>query len=288
MKGSHRSNIVSGFTGIVILAMLTVGCESMQQALSGMSKPSADIAGVRLANLTAQKIDLLFDVDVSNPYQVPLPLTNMTYSLASGGTPFLDGAADVSGTIPAGGSKRLTVPASVTFSKLMTALSGVQPGQVVPYDASLDLSVDAPGVGPLSLPLRKRGEVPVPAVPKVRLAGVDFKELSFNQAAATVNLEVENTNAFNVDLKQLGYDLNLAGSRVATGGVQEAVALKSGQAGSIAIPIQFSPAQFGLAMFNMLRGQGADYAIEGDMQFDTPYGSLSMPYSRSGETNLTR
>jgi LEA14-like dessication related protein len=214
-----------------------------------------------------------------------MPLTNLNYSLASGSSEFLTGNADVAGSVPAGGSKRITVPATVTFVTLANALGGVKPGSVVPYDAKMDLSVDAP-LGPVSLPIRKKGEVPVPAVPKVELTSVQWKNLTLSEASAVLKLKVENTNDFNLDLNKLAYALQLGGQSIAAGGVDKSVAFSKGQAREIEIPVSFSPSNLGLAAFNMLRGQGADYAIGGDMAVDTPFGPLKMPYQRTGQTTF--
>lgn len=271
---------------LTVAAMSIGGCDAVKSALATSPKPSASIAGVHMADLSLQKVDLLFDVDVTNPYSVPLPLTNLNYSLASGASEFLTGKADVAGSVPAGGSRRLTVPATVTFVTLMNAIGGVKPGSVVPYDAKLDLSVDAPVIGALNVPMRKSGQVPVPAVPKVELTSMQWKNLTLSEASAVMKLKVENTNDFNLDLNKLAYALQLGGQSIAAGGVDKSVSLAKGQAREIEIPVSFSPSNLGLAAFNMLRGKGADYAIGGDMTVGTPFGPLNMPYQRSGQTTF--
>ncbi|QNN24818.1 LEA type 2 family protein [Planctomycetales bacterium ZRK34] len=279
----HRRTLLSLVVALMLLA--TGGCETVQSVLNNSPKPGASVAGVRLADLSLQKVDLLFDVDVSNPYSVPLPLTNLNYALASGGNEFLSGKADVAGSVPAGGSKRVTVPATVTFVSLANTLGAVKPGSVLPYDAKMNLSVDAP-LGPVSLPIRKSGQLPVPAVPKVELASMQWKTLTLSEAAAVMKLNVENTNQFDIDLGKLGYALQLGGKSIAAGGVDKSVSFGKGQTREIEIPISFSPSNLGLAALNMLRGKGASYSIGGDMAVNTPFGPMNMPYQRSGQTTF--
>ncbi|MCX5660185.1 MAG: LEA type 2 family protein [Planctomycetota bacterium] len=274
------------FSLLALFLALASGCSTLTAMLD--ARPSASIKGVKLADFNAQGVNLLFDVEVSNPYEVPLPLANMGYSLASGAQPFLTGKADVAGTIPAKQSKRLTVPAAVNFAGLLKALGGVKPGSVVPYAASLDLSVSPPGVGPLSLPLKHEGEIPVPAVPEVQLTSVSWKNLSFEDATAVLKLNIKNTNSFAVDLAKLSYGLSLGGTKVAESSLASPAKFAAGGASDIEIPLSVKPINLGLAAFNMLRGSGANYEMAGLMNLGTPYGPLEMPYTKNGKTTFKR
>ena len=68
-------------TTVLILSLLclvaTSGCESM---LEMIRKPGARIDGVRLDGLSLEKVDLVFDIDVSNPYSFDIPLVNLDYA----------------------------------------------------------------------------------------------------------------------------------------------------------------------------------------------------------------
>jgi hypothetical protein len=48
--------------------------------------------------------------------------------------------------------------------RMLSALRGVRPGSKIPYNAELGLSVDAPGLGPIRLPLKKEGELVLPTI----------------------------------------------------------------------------------------------------------------------------
>ena len=128
-----------------------------------MEKPSARIAGVKIEDVSVTDATMLFDVNVSNPYSVPLPLSNIDYALASRGQQFLTGKADVQGTVPARGSKSLGVPIKINYLKLIRAVKGARPGAKIPYKADLGLSVDAPVAGPLRVPMSKDGELALPS-----------------------------------------------------------------------------------------------------------------------------
>jgi len=154
------TNTVRMTASVLVVVLLAAGCSSMP-------KPTAEIVNASLVNLSLDSAELLFDVEVSNPYLIPLPLLDADYALASNGVGFLSGEAPLTGTIPSGESKVLPLPVTIDFLQLMDALDGVIPGSVVPYDADLGLSVDAPLMGRLRLPMARQGEITVPTLRKI-------------------------------------------------------------------------------------------------------------------------
>lgn len=271
----------------LLLVLPSLGCETLGSVLKGLDKPQASIASARLSDLDAQSVTLDFDVEVLNPYAVPLPLTALRYDLASTGAPFLTGEAPLSGSVPARGRKTVTLPTRVAFNDLLAALSGVRPGQVVPYDAGLTLSVDAPGVGPIELPLRQSGELPVPAPPAVSLASLDWDELSLTNARAVMRLDVTNTNEFPLDLGSMDTALKLAGRDIGSTSIREALRLGAGETGTLEVPLSFSPISFGAGLLAILQGANADYALDGSVKGSTPFGPIELPFARSGRAPLT-
>ena len=269
---------------LALLLLTSTGCETVKSVLAGMDKPSASISGVRLQGLTLDSATLVFDVDVSNPYTVPLPLVNVAYGLSSKGSKFLDGTADVQGSVPAKGTKTIQLPATVAFSSLLKSVSGVKLGSIVPYTAELGLSVDAPAVGRLTLPIKKEGELPIPTVPSVDLQSVQWKSLTLQNAEAVLKLNVVNNNEFPVDLSKIAYSLSLSNTQIISTSLGKAAAFGKGGSATLDIPISLKPANLGIAAFNMLTGKGAGYSINGLMDVTTPFGPMNLPFERKGNT----
>jgi len=272
---------------VLLVACVALGCESVSSIIEGLDRPTARVTGVSFGDLSAESVSLNFDVEVSNPYGVALPLTEISYALASDDQPFVSGDAKLSGTVPARGRRTISLPATVQFRQLLSTLSGVRPGEVVPYDASMKLAVDAPAAGRLELPVRKQGELPVPAVPQVRVAGVTWDKLSWREARATVRIDLVNTNQFSLGLKNLQYDLALAGANVGEAALSQSVNMSPGESATLEAPISFSPISMGMAVFNVLKGQSADYRLRGRIDADTPFGPIALPYDSSGTAPLS-
>jgi LEA14-like dessication related protein len=285
----RRPSWVGGLASLLLAITLAApGCESLRGLLDTAEKPSVRVTGVRFQDLSLESLKLVFDTEVTNPYQVPLPLVNLDYSLSSAGKEFLAGKAPVQGSIPPKGSQVVPLPAALSFAPVLKVLEGVAPGSVVPYEAGLKLSVDAPAVGVLTLPLSHSGSLPIPAIPEVHLAQVEWKSLSVDSASAVIHLTVKNTNQFPVDLQKLAFGLSLADAKVGEVGFGEPTKFEAGGQATLRIPVSLSLKGLGLGAFNLLKGEGTGYRIEGDMGLGTPFGPLSMPLVRSGTTKLTR
>ncbi len=160
---------------IVSLVVLLAGCDMAQQALMGMKKPTASLKGIGFGDISLEAATLLFDVEIENPYSVDLPLLKMDYAVASGTSKLFSGKTDVATTIPAGGKQVVSLPAAISYTDLVKAFKGFKPGSPIPYNADLGLSVKAPAVGDIRLPLNKTGELAVPSMPGID--SVNWREL---------------------------------------------------------------------------------------------------------------
>jgi LEA14-like dessication related protein len=256
---------------------------------SGCAKPSARLVGISVSEISPDSVTLAVDVDVTNPNLLPLPMANLDYKLASGVATFLSGEAPLEGAVPGMGSKTFTLPVTLKYAELLSRLKGVTPGMVVPYDAEVGLSVDLPVLGMTRFPLAKSGELPIPAMPKVSIRDIAWSTVSLNETAGVVTLNVENPNAFALNLQKLNYGLSLGGVEVAKSSLAEVVAFEAnGGAGTVQIPITFSPKELGLGVLRMLGGSESAYGLSGTMAVDTPYGKMSLPINAIGRAGFKR
>ena len=163
-----KSNLV---VAMVLAAFFFTSCETMQEALN-LQKPTARMTGLKFENVKLDSATLLFDVEVDNPYPVALPLMNLDYGLSSGAEEFLNGNAELQTTVPAKSKKTVSLPANINYLDMLKALKGIRPGSKIPYKADLGLSVDAPALGLMRLPLKKEGEIVLPTVSDIDAKGI--------------------------------------------------------------------------------------------------------------------
>jgi LEA14-like dessication related protein len=162
------------------LVILLSGCDVAQQLLAGAKKPTASLKGLSFGNISLDSATLLFDVEVTNPYAVELPLLNMDYAVATGSNKLFSGKANIASTIPANGSKVVSLPAKIGYVDVAKAFMGMKTGSSIPYNADLGLSFNAPVIGEMRLPLNKSGELKVPSLPDV--SQTDWQKLLLEKA----------------------------------------------------------------------------------------------------------
>lgn len=269
---------------LMALFFLFTSCGSLKELADGLERPSASVVDYELSDLSLDAAEVVFDIRIKNPYRASLPLVNLNYELASQGDAFLSGEADVAGSIPAKKSKIIQVPARIAFPELLETLTQIRPGQVLPLGANFTLSVDAPVAGRLQLPLRSSFELPIPTLPEIDIQSIKWDDFGLTEISARMNLRIHNLNEFPLDLEQLTYGLTLGGSEILSSQLREATSLNAQERGKLSIPLAFSPVNLGSAVLNMLKGEGATYALEGDMNLTTPYGDLTSPFTAIGET----
>ncbi len=150
---------------VCIGALLGVlaGCTSMEESLE-LRKPTATLVGVRLQEATLRTATLVFDVNIVNYYPVTVPLIGFRYSVASAGRTFLVGSSEARVNLPANGQRTVGLPATIDYLGALTALNNVKPGAIIPYEAGLDLTVQTPRLGPLTLSLSRAGDLSLPTI----------------------------------------------------------------------------------------------------------------------------
>lgn len=157
--------------GMFLAVFFITSCETVNQVLN-LQKPTAQMTGLMFENVMLESATLLFDIEVNNPYPVALPLMNLDYGLSSGADPFLTGSCELQTMVPAKSKKTVSLPAKINYLDMLKALKGIKPGTKIPYKADLGLSVDAPALGLIRLPLKKEGEVALPTI-----SGTDIKDI---------------------------------------------------------------------------------------------------------------
>ena len=141
------------------------GCSALSELTA--ARPALALKEVAFGDIDLQTATLLFDVEVDNPYSVPLPLLNLDYTLTSGDHPLFGGNADIRTTIPAHQKQIVTLPVTLSYTDVLNAFStlkDVRPGSMIPYEATVAIVSEAPILGAIRIPIQKAGRLKVPAL----------------------------------------------------------------------------------------------------------------------------
>ncbi|XP_065860876.1 uncharacterized protein [Euphorbia lathyris] len=271
-----------GFMGKVKDFIQDIG-EKIEGAI-GFGKPTADISGIHVPKINLDMADFVVDVLIKNPNPVPIPLIDINYLIESDGRKLISGLIPDAGTINAHGEETVKIPITLIFDDIRNTYAEIKTGDVIPYRIKVDLIVDVPVFGRLTLPLEKSGEVPIPHKPDVDIEKIHFERFSLEETVAILHLRLENMNDFDLGLNQLDYEVWLC--EVSIGGAELAKASKLEKKGisSVQVPITFKPKDFGSALWDMMRGKGTGYSMKGNIHVDTPFGAMKLPISKEGGT----
>lgn len=250
----------------------------------GFGKPTADVTGIHIPSISLEKADIVVDVLIKNPNPVPIPLVDIDYLIESDGRKLVSGLIPDAGTIHAHGEETVNIPVTLIYDDIKNTYDDIKPGSIIPYRIKVDLIVDVPVFGRLTLPLEKTGEIPIPYKPDVDLEKIHFERFSFEETVAALHLKLENKNDFDLALNALDYEVWLCD--VSIGGAELSKSAKIEKTGItyIDVPITFRPKDFGSALWDMIRGRGTGYTFKGHIDVDTPFGAMKLPISKEGGT----
>ncbi|KAI6696046.1 hypothetical protein NL676_023756 [Syzygium grande] len=240
----------------------------------GFGKPTADVAGIHIPSINLKKLELVVDVLIKNPNPVPIPLIDINYLIESDGRKLVSGLIPDAGTIHAHGEETVKIPVNLIYDDIKTTYADIKPGSIIPYKVKVELIIDVPVFGRLTLPLEKTGEIPIPYKPDIDVEKIHFERFSFEETVAVLHLKLENKNDFDLGLKDLDYEIWLGDVSIGGAELSDSTTIDKNGISKLLIPINFRPKDFG----------GTGYTMKGNINADTPFGAMKLPISKEGGT----
>lgn len=250
----------------------------------GFGKPTADVAGIHIPSINLERAEIVVDILIKNPNPVPIPLIDINYLIESDGRKLISGLIPDAGTIHAHGEETVKIPVVLIYDDVKNTYDEIKPGSIIPYKVKVDLIVDVPILGRLTLPLEKTGEIPIPYKPDIDVEKIQFQKFSFEETVAVLHLKLENKNDFELGLKDLDYEIWLADLSIASADLADSTKIDKNGIAKILIPITFRPKDFGSALWDMIRGRGTGYTMKGNIHVETPFGAMKLPIDKEGGT----
>lgn len=250
----------------------------------GFGKPTADVSAIHIPSINLEKAEIVVDVLIKNPNPVPIPLIDINYLIESDGRKLISGLIPDAGTIHAHGEETVKIPVKLIYDDIKSTYHDIKPGSIIPYRIKVDLIVDVPVFGRLTLPLEKTGEIPIPYKPDVDIEKIHFQRFSFEETVAILHLRLENKNDFELGLKDLDCEVWLSDVSIGSTDLSEFTPIDKNGISHVDLPITFRPKDFGSALWDMIRGRGTGYTIKGNIHVNTPFGEMKLPIVKEGGT----
>jgi len=225
---------------LLLPALFLGGCASMQRlAASAFAPPRLQLDQVRIAEVDLVGTTVVLDFTIDNPNDLALRVTSATWRLQVEGAQVSEGTLPGGLTLPARGQAPLAMTVRLRWADVTRLAEQVRHQTQVAYRIDGAVSVETP-VGLVSPKFKHQGQVPVPRLPSLRLAGVSADMRSLTDLELGLTLEVENPNAFPIPGATLRFDLLVNDVPVATGHEATLSQLGAGGEARLQVPIEVS------------------------------------------------
>ncbi|KAL4631765.1 hypothetical protein ACB092_04G002000 [Castanea dentata] len=139
--------------------------------------------------------------------------------------------------------------------------------------------------------IKNPNPVPIPLIDTNHLIESDGRKLisglipdagtiQAHETVAVLHLKLETKNDFDLGLNDLDYEVWLCDESIGSVDLQKSANLVKIGITYIDIPITFRPKDFSSALWDMIRGKGTGYSMKGNINVDTPFGSMKLPITK--------
>jgi LEA14-like dessication related protein len=122
--------------------------------------------------------------------------------------------------------------------------------------------------------------------PDVRFAGLSVGSMSKQGAALDVDLAVTNPNGYALGVRELTYRLSIAEAPAGEGAIAQTLSVPAHATAEVSLPLSVSFEPLKASALEMALTGRIAYAIEGEVVFTTPLGSVRRPYRHEGRLSL--
>jgi LEA14-like dessication related protein len=236
-----------------------------------MERPEVQQVSPRIRGVDFQGLDMAFDVDVNNPYPLPIKTPRFRYGIDIEGSRFFDSEAASQLNLPAMGVGTVTLPVRLSYVDMLRTYRNLADAPEAAYTLRGALIMPVLGRS-FEVPVSHSGTVPILRPPTFSNIDVNLANISLLKTRINAEAAMKNPNAFALGIKNLGYALKLGG--VELGGLKATTGstLEAGQTGRLSLSGEISAAS---AIVNMIKGGnlgGAEIVPSGKIQ--TPYGPV--------------
>ncbi|KAI3800554.1 hypothetical protein L1987_28645 [Smallanthus sonchifolius] len=136
----------------------------VSDTVASMAKPEATLTDVDLKGVALDSVTYNAKVNVSNPYSTPIPIGEIRYVLKSSGSVIATGTIPDPGSLKGSGDTLLDVEIKVPHSVLLSLVKDIAVDWDIDYELQVNLVVDLPLIGDISIPVSSTGEIKLPSL----------------------------------------------------------------------------------------------------------------------------
>lgn len=249
-----------------VLLFGSAGCTLLSQFLRGEppKEPTAQITGARIEAVSFSEIDMVFDLEVSNPNEIEVSLAGFDYDLELNDRPFLNGVKEEGFSLSAGGSTVIELPVTFVYREIFELITSVPEDRETPYALEVGFTFDVPTLGDVRVTARREGVVPVVELPSLRLGSLRMEAVDFSGASMLLTATVENPNSFGGRLTEVSFAFFVDNSAWTSGELSGGYEIAPRSTAEMELPIYIDFLALGRSARRLLIGEAEfPYRLEG-------------------------
>jgi LEA14-like dessication related protein len=275
----------------LLVLLLLAGCAANKGTIRGLFRqPEVAVDRISLAGFDLEKASVILDLAVLNPNPVSVRLREIGYRLSvnSSDREIVSATNRTPVEIAAGGTSLVPFPLVLRYAEI-TNLDWTATNLPYVFEGT---AVADTLVGPVSLPFRKEGAVPIPRLPVVRLEKLEALNFSPLQlkAAFEVTVSLSNRNPFPLAVKNLDYSLSLDANVLSKGRTSDqSIALSPKSTGRVFILVDVDLSRLRDVASAVIRGTAVKFGFSGSYNMDgAAVPSKEFGYSDQGEMTVKK
>ncbi len=276
------------FVLMLCFSSLMLGCAMIKKVQeSGLYQdPKIEFEDIQLTALSLDAVSLDLSLSVDNPNSLPISVAGVDYLIKINGKQLVAGQKNEALQVAASMKSPVSLPLSLKFKDLANIGKGLLSQDEMLYLAEASVRIDIPLLGVRTFNVSREGRFPIPKPPAIHVKNFKVERLGFFDADVTIDLEVDNSNGFSIDVTSLDYALDVSGARWVKGQLPKAIQLPAKGVQVVQVPINLRFADVGASLVSLLTsGEALTYQLSGLMNVDTSLPllkNLSLPINYSG------
>jgi LEA14-like dessication related protein len=121
-----------------------------------------------------------------------------------------------------------------------------------------------------------------PIRPKITLHQVEVKYATIQALTLVVSIKIENPNDFDLNLKNLQYDVHALELKLATGNYKERISVPAEGSYMVKLPVAVNPVN-AIAVIKKIMAQGPDVkaTVKASADFESPVGDMEVAFEQT-------
>lgn len=274
------------YIAIILVAVFMASCAALRD-FADTRRPTLQYNSMSIQSIDFNRAVVQFHFDVNNPNPVGLTADRYSYEFFINENSFLSGSQDQNVRISRESVSTLSVPVTLSFSDIINSFGSLIGSESFAYRINTEVQFDIPGLGVQRLPVSASGELPIPRMPRIELAGLDVRNLSLAGAELEVAFRVANPNRFGISMSNAAYILQVNGRDWLDTRITDTIRLGASDSDIVRIPIRLNATQMGSVLIDLMAGRSEfDYNLSGSANISADIegfsGGQNLPFDLSG------